>query len=80
MVQVAYPTTGKTLEGKLPKIDSKHPATTVISLQHHEIHDGNHYFCEDYDSDVGIGNDNAKFWLMVAPSGSTRIHMFFKRK
>ena len=48
----------------------------MIHFEHHEIHEGNHYACQDYDGDVDTGA--AKYWLVKTPNTTTRIHLIFK--
>ena len=46
---------------------------SVIEIEHHEIHEGNHYFVCDRDTDVDKASP--KYWLLRAPNTSTRIHL-----
>ena len=44
-----------------------------ITAEHHKIHEGDHYTCQDDDQDV----DAVKYYLVQAPDTSTRIHYVF---
>ena len=44
-----------------------------IESEHHKIHEGDHYTCQDDDQDV----DAVKYYLIKAPDTSTRIHYVF---
>ena len=47
-----------------------------ISAEHHKIHEGNHFTCQDDDQDV----DAVKYYLIKAPDTETRIHYVFNIK
>jgi hypothetical protein len=47
----------------------------IIDIEHHKIHKGVHYACQDYDDDVDTATP--KYWLVVTPNTSTRVHFNF---
>lgn len=47
---------------------------TSIGFEHHKIHEGEHYTCSDYDSDVDSTN---KDWLVRAPASGS-VHTTFE--
>jgi len=50
-------------------------ATSVIEVEHHEVHEGNFYTVADNDTDVDILVP--KYWHLIAPNTTTRIHLKF---
>jgi len=44
-----------------------------IDIEHHKIHEGDHYTCQEDDQDV----DAVKYFLIKAPDTETRIHYIF---
>lgn len=58
-------------DGTVAELD--HGYQVVISIEHHKIHDGDHYTSQDYDSEVDIGTP--KYWLVVAPSAPNQCHL-----
>lgn len=50
----------------------------MISQEHHKIHSGQHFFCDDYDTSVDTLTP--KNWLIVAPNTATRCHIIFEIK
>jgi len=52
------------------------PHVETIEREHYEIHEGNHYKCQDYDDDVDSGV--SKFWHVKSPNTSIRVHLCYK--
>lgn len=48
---------------------------TTIDIEHHKIHEGEHYVCSDYDNDVDI--TGPKYWHFKSPA-TGRIHFIFE--
>jgi hypothetical protein len=48
---------------------------TSVEYEHHKIHEGDHYECSDYDSDVDI--TGPKYWHIKTPA-SGRTHLTFE--
>lgn len=46
-----------------------------IDVEHHKIHEGCHYACQDYDDEVDTGGP--KYWNIVTPDTATRVHFSF---
>ena len=61
--------------GKELEIDYIYPAGVTIDIEHHMVHESDHYYVEDYDNEVDILVP--KQWLIVVPDTSIRIHFFF---
>lgn len=61
--------------GKFVKIcfDTVSSSLCTIHVEHHEIHEGHHFTCQDYDSSVD--NASPKYWHLKAPDTSTRCHL-----
>ena len=55
-----------------PGVNEVDSARISIALQHHEIHEGNHYTVAVVDSDVDIAGP--KYVRITAPDTETRIH------
>jgi len=53
----------------------KSGATVIMELEHHKIHEGEHFTCQDYDSSVDI--ISPKKWLYVL-NGDNLIHFIFE--
>jgi hypothetical protein len=56
-----------------PRIDKYTHATTIIEYEHHEIHDGYHYFYTDYDSEVDTAGP--KYYRLTTPNTTKWIHL-----
>lgn len=56
------------------ELDSTGDYPVVIESEHHKIHEGKHFSCQDVDSDV----DGVKYWHIKTPNTATRIHLVFK--
>ncbi|MHA1852583.1 MAG: hypothetical protein ACTSUF_03640 [Candidatus Heimdallarchaeaceae archaeon] len=50
----------------------------VIEEEHHQIHEGKHFFISDYDSDVDIASP--KYWYIAIPDTNVRVHGTFLLK
>lgn len=57
-------------------IDSTVSALQTISVEHHEIHEGEHFFCSDDDQDVDTGAN--KYWHIKAFDSGIRCHFRFQ--
>ncbi len=47
-----------------------------IDAEHHKIHEGAHFTCQDYDSSVDTGSP--KYWHVKTPDNTTDYHYVFK--
>ena len=48
----------------------------VEAMEHHKIHEGDHYTCQEDDQDV----DAVKYFLLKAPDTATRVHYIFNMR
>jgi len=48
----------------------------VINMEHHKLHEGWHFECQEDDQDV----DDVKYFLIKAPDTATRIHYLFNMR
>lgn len=55
------------------ELDSVEPTMPVIEFEHHMVHEGISYTCDDYDDDVDTGA--AKYWHIRTPDSAARIHI-----
>ncbi|MCK4258745.1 MAG: hypothetical protein KAX49_07190 [Halanaerobiales bacterium] len=57
------------------EIDDTSGAMEIVEYEHHEIHEGNHFFICDYDDTLGIG-DTIEF-VITTPNTLKWAHMLF---
>jgi hypothetical protein len=53
-------------------VESRSSGVKAIDIEHGKIHDGNHYYVENF---VSIGNGATYEFLIVAPSPTPKIHV-----
>ena len=56
------------------EIDSYTHSLSTIDEEHHQIHDGNHYFIATYET---LGSEDSADFVVETPDSSTEAHMVF---
>jgi len=57
-------------------VDKSSYAIPIIGYEHHEIHDGNHFYLSNY-SIIGSGLGSSLFFGVTTPNGSKWIHLTY---
>jgi hypothetical protein len=57
------------------RLDKATNSIQTMDYEHHEIHDGSHFFYYDYDSDVDTGAP--KYYRITTPNTTSWVHMVF---
>jgi len=55
------------------ELDSEFNGPVVLDPDHHEVHEGNHYFYKNFVDFVG-GADETVYFMFITPDTDTRIH------
>ena len=59
--------------GNRVELDSVEPVMPTIEFEHHMVHDGQSFTCDDYDSEVDIAAP--KYWHIITPNTLARVHI-----
>lgn len=61
--------------GTLGHFDESSCCNCFLPHDQHEIHEGERFFCQDYDSSVNIASP--KYWHLITPDSAVRLHLCY---